>query len=214
MRKYSFNSRPALILYAILFILVFGCLRSLWIKGTKLAADHDHGENLIHSHLHTHAGAQRHDHSHWGVQNVTHAHPHQHGHSHLVLKEAVEAEGLTDKRKLGLIEIGHIHAEHLQVFWVAPAVESSKCKLRFFVEAGERLSEVKPDFDSFVGEAFFELKPLGKLAFSKQDEHYVAALPEDTIGNRLTTIVIPDLVIDGRSFDLKFELPCHADDMP
>ena len=214
MNKFPLYSRPALILSAILLIVLFVGLRSLWMRGTKLAADHDHGGNLVHSHMHTHAGAQRHDHSHWGVQNVTHAHPHQHGHSHSVLLEAVEAEGLTNERKPGLIEIGHVHAENLQVFYVAPDVEGSKCNLSFFVESGGKLIAVKPDSDSFVGQAYLELKPLGKLVFSKQDEHYVAALPQDTVSYHQTTIVIPALAIDGNSFDLKFQLPSPTDDRP
>ena len=210
MRKFSLNSRPALILGAILLIVVFLSLRSLWMRGTKLTADHDHGENLIHSHVHTHDGVQRHDHSHWGVQNVTHTHPHQHGHSHSDSREAVKAEGMSDKRKSGLIEVGHVHDGNLQVFWVARDVEGSKCSLSFFVESGGRLDTINPESDSFVGEAFYELKPFGKLIFSKQDDdYYVAALPRDTVSHHQTTVVIPDVVIAGNSFDLKFPLPPH-----
>ena len=214
MKRFSLYSWPVLFLSAILLVVVCVSLRSLWMRGTDLTAGHDHGENLNHTHVHTHDGAQRHDHSHWGIKNVTHAHPHQHGHSHSDSVNVAETNSLTDERKSVLLEVGHVHGEKLQVFWVAPDVQGSKCSLRFFIELDGQLETIETETDSFVGQSFFELKPLEKLVFSKHDDRYVATLCEDAFGHDQTTIVVPALAIAGNTFDLKFQLPSQAGDLP
>ena len=128
--------------------------------------------------------------------------------------KAVGKNSSLDEHRTGLVEVGHIHDEYLQVIWVKPSFEDSKCSLSFFVESDGNWDTVKPESDTFVGEAFFELKPLGKLSFSKQDNDYSATLSEETIGYHQTTIVIPALAINGNTFDLKFQLPSHAEDRP
>ena len=164
---------------------------------------HNHGENVDHSHEHTHRGALGHDHDHPEMSDVTHSHSHQHGHFHET-STAIEPAGK-------LFEVGHIHGkDDVTVYWVDATQNGGEIRLQFYEESAGEIEKLELETDELVAEAFFELKSLGPIQFTKQDNQFVAKLPSDSPTFHSMSIVVGEIGIGEEAFNLKIQLPADT----